>query len=255
MKRNLTKRLAPLLLIAVLGVACQGSQNGGSPSPVTPNNHETGGTDNTGGGNGARGRALDSYIEKNLTETPAFKNHVQPLIEILSREYPRLAADFYHITYQRDWYFIPVELDEISKNVLGTYAKTDQYALQDLNKIWIDKNKFEAMTSVQDQGTLLIHEIMMGIRLMHFQAKQDHCIAKAALLIFQPVENKNYGDQRRSCRRTYPVIDGSRNLKFKLSADDYDLIRKLVSLLDRTKPDIAEVQSLIEAHSFRSYRD
>lgn len=251
MKLNLIKRIAPLILISIFFTACEGGKK--TIVHETRVQSDLGGTENTGGGNGVNGKPLESYIEKNLENTSSYRQYVRPLISELEVQYPRLAADFYHITFQRQWYFIPGEIDVISKNIIGTYAKTDQLALQDLNKIWIDSNKYQSM-STRDQATLLIHEIVMGIRLMQFKSRQDHCIAKAALLIFQKQE-VTYGDQRKKCRKAFPVIDGTRNEKFKLSSDDYDFIRRLVSLLDTQNPDVEEVKSLIEAHNFRSHND
>lgn len=243
-----------LILSSALLISCQGNKPGSSGQPAVASREQTGGTDSTGGGNGLKGRPLDSYIEKNMESKPYYINHVIPLMKALSSTYPRLAADFYHITHQRDWYFIPTELEEISRNILGTYGKTDQLALQDLNKIWIDSNKFDKM-SEQDQATLVIHEIMMGVRLIKFKPKQDQCIAKAAVAAISESPAKSYSELKKACRRTYPTVSGIQKEKFDLNSNDYDLIRKLVSLLDRTNPDIDEVKDLIEANSYRNYND
>lgn len=245
-----------LILSSLLLISCQGNKQagGGGQPPVVATNEHTGGTDSTGGGNGLKGRPLDSYIERNIEAKPYYTNYVLPLMKTLATSYPRLAADFYHITHQRDWYFMPTELEEISRNILGTYGKTDQLALQDLNKIWIDSNKFDAM-SEQDQATLVIHEIMMGVRLMKFKHKQDQCIAKSALAIFSESPTKSYNDLKKACRKTYPMITGIQKEKFDLNSNDYDLIRKLVSLLDRENPDVEEVKDLIETSNYRNYND
>ena len=178
------------------------------------------------------------------------------MLQKISIGFPRLAADFYHISQNRDWYFVPSSLSEISSKILGTYAPTDQLALQDLNKIWIDRIKFEQMTE-EDQGVLIIHEIMMGIRLLKYKEKQDLCIAKATLFLLKQDNEgeENYRREKQFCRNTYPVFDGTQNTNFNLSKNDYDLIRKLVSKLLMSEIDFEEIKSLIETYQFRDYSD
>ncbi len=220
---------------------------------VNPTQQSEGGVDQTGGGNGLNGIALDKFIEP-VTEKEAYKN-VQQIITTLTTKFPRLAADFYHIANNRDWYFVPVTLPEISRNILGTYAPTDQLALQDLNKIWIDKIKFDQMT-IEDQSILIIHEIMMGVRLIKYKSRQDTCIAKAALyMLSTPANDNEYKNEKTFCRKNYPVLDGVQNSNFSLSTDDYDLIRKLVSKLIQEPIDTDEIISLIETYKYRDYSD
>lgn len=260
------KTSVQVALVSVLLCSCQPPGKSGGENPTVQiqgtgtsgNGSMQGGTDQTGGGNGVNGVALDAFIQPVMND-PTYKKFVVPIIEVLSVKYPRLAADFYHISVNRDWYFIPVDLPQISKNILGTYAPTDQLALQDLNKIWIDKKRYDDM-SEQAQGFLLVHEIMMGIRLMKYKERQDRCIAKAALIMISSenlgrAEDLKYKDEKRNCRKIYPTVDGFLNTKFQLNNDDYDLIRKLVSKLMQKNIDTEEIQSLIDAYRYRDYSD
>ena len=215
---------------------------------------QTGGVNEGGGGNGVNGIPLDAFIDRNFDQNEAYKLKVQPLIAILSKKIPRLAADFYHLTHQRDWYFVPGQLESIPQNILGSYTKTDQFALQDLNKVWIDKLQFEKM-SLENQGILLVHELMMGVRLMQFKHRQDKCIAKAALAVFEENGLKKYSEDKKYCRETYPIIDGLQNEKFNLTSLDYDMIRKVVALIDRAQPDTDEAEAIIKAYKLRDYSD
>jgi hypothetical protein len=271
---------AVLLILSLFIFSC--SRPGGGIQTPTANpgalppatDGQLGGTSSNGGGNGIRGKVLESYIVRDLNRKSYYVAFIQPLIEKLSTEYPDLAADVVYITNERDWYFIPAELDEISKTILGTYAPTDQYALQDLNKVWINSLLFDQIQSDADKATLIVHEIVMGIRLMQFKNKQDQCIAKAARVLIDfgidgdPLKNVNnskktteeerqsdYTSKKAECRKTYPLIIGVQKQKFNLVNEDYDLIRKIVSLLVLEKPDIKEVKSLIEANNFRSYEN
>jgi len=221
---------------------------------VDGKSQQTGGVNEGGGGSGIDGIPLDAFIDRNFDQNEAYKLKVQPLIQTLAKKFPRLAADFYHLTHQRDWYFVPGQLEAIPQNILGSYTKTDQFALQDLNKVWIDKLQFEKM-SLENQGILLIHELMMGVRLMQFKHRQDKCIAKAALIIFQDNGLKKYSEDKKYCRDTYPIIDGLQNEKFNLTALDYDMIRKVVALIDRAQPDADEAEAIIKAYKLRDYSD
>lgn len=223
-------------------------------APVTEsqrNELQQGGTDNTGGGNGIEGKPLDDYI-LSIRELSAFSNVVQPLINDLSQNYPELAADFYHLSIERDWYFVPTDLDQISKNILGIYARTDQIALQDLNKIMVDSNLFTEMKE-HDQAILLVHEIVMGIRLLKFKHTQDLCMAKAARILVIENASSKYADQKKKCRETYPFIPGTQSEKFSLNSDDYDFIRKLVKKITAPEINYPELKSLIEDNKFRNY--
>lgn len=230
-----------------------------------------GGTSSNGGGNGLKGRALESYIVHDLNKQSYYTAFIAPLIMQLTDEYPQLAADFVYMTRERDWYFIPSEIDQISKNILGTYAATDQMAIQDLNKVWVNSLLFDKMASDEDKATLIVHEILMGVRLMQFKNKQDLCIAKAArhlvrskpeeiskkddTVTLQPGSEARYTQDKDDCRKTYPLLSGVQKQNFNLVNEDYDLIRKIVSLLTTQPVDFREVKSLIETNHFRSYED
>lgn len=222
--------------------------------PVSLRNEvQQGGTDSTGGGNGINGKPLDDYIF-NVRKIPAYINYVVPLIEDLSLYYPELAADFHHLSIERDWYFLPTDLDQISKKILGVYARTDQIALQDLNKIMINSHMFDKMQE-QDQATLLVHEIVMGIRLLKYKKTQDLCMATAARIIVAENNVEHYDKAKKKCREIYPFIPGTQNEKFSLTSDDYDFIRKLVSKIISAEINYLELKSLIEDNHFRDYKD
>lgn len=246
--RNVFALILAMLLTATLGC---GEKKTIFNSQVVSDRE--GGTDNTGGGNGVGGKPFESYIEKDIESKPYFSDGVKPLIQKIAEVEPKLAADFYHITLERLWYFVPTELENISSNILGSYGKHEQYALQDTNKVWINSIFFDKM-SQSEQSTLMIHEIVMGIRLLRYTNKQDQCIAKAARLLIGDSNRSAYREQRRKCRRAFPITVGEAP-RFKLDRGDYDLIRKLVSLLDRNQPDVEEVLSLMESTGFRKYED
>ncbi len=209
-----------------------------------------GGTDSTGGGNGIDSKPVEEYIVE-INTTPSYKNFIFPLIIKLRTDYPTLANDFYHIAHQRIWYIVPVPLDTIPKNILGTYAVTDQIAIQDLGSIWINTQLFEKMNE-KSQATLLVHEIVMGVRLMQYKEKVDHCIASVSSYALSG-DYDAYHSKRSSCIKTYGYDLNIPYQKFNLSSKDYDLIRKITYLLTQEKIDISMVKSLIEDTGFRKY--
>ena len=254
MKLGITKSLRLItLMIFLLLAACQGERtiiNNQAPAADT----SMGGTDSTGGGNGIEGKPFDDYIEKNLAQTDAFKNRLQALMDQLKIEAPGLAGDLYHITRNREWYFVPGPVKKISEQIIGAYSKSVQFALQDHNKVWIDLNLYQEM-SQSSQANLLLHEMIMGVRLMQYQDKMDQCIAKAARLALNEETATEYKKQKQKCRRSYPRLPGYEQKKFRLNQNDYDIVRKIVSLLDQVNPDIEEAISIIESHGIRNYQD
>jgi hypothetical protein len=213
----------------------------------------TGGTDQVGGGNGIDGIPLDAFIQ-DIQKNSGYKNKIEPLIQKLSTLYPQLAADIYHLSHQRDWYFVPGKLAAISQNILGTYAPTDQIALQDTNKIWIDKNQFSIMNE-DNQAVLILHELIMGVNLLQYKHRQDQCIAKAAILLFSENGPEKYSNEKKFCRNTYPMIEGTANEKFDPKAINYDKIRRVVSVLIQDEIDIAEIKALFKNYKIREYED
>jgi hypothetical protein len=149
---------------------------------VVVSDRSKGGTDQVGGGVAIDGAVLESWI-RNIAKETSYTKKIEPLIQKLSLTYPELAADLYHISHQRDWYLVPGKLEAISQKILNTYARTDQIALQDVNKIWIDNKLFEVMNE-DNQAILILHELIIGVRLLQHKHKQDRCIAKAAMLLF-----------------------------------------------------------------------
>lgn len=245
-----------LIISLVLIWSCQKTVHVTEVKNADPNPSQMGGTDNAGGGNGISGKPLDTFIETNFTQIPAFAQVISPLIRKLKEIDPKVAGDFYHLALNRDWYFVPVRLDMISGKILGSYAKTDQLALQDLNKIWVNSIIYNEM-DVKNQAALIVHEFMMGLRLIQYQHRQDLCIAESSDLLLkglQPEDMKLYQQAKASCRNTYPKVVGSISGQFSLNADDYDLIRKITALLLTEEPsNMQEAVLLIRSTKLRQY--
>jgi hypothetical protein len=216
----------------------------------------TGTVQQGGGGNGIGGKPIESYYV-NLKETEDFKVHIAPLVsELAEIGLERIAADFLHIASNRDWFFVPAKLDQISKNVIGTFAvneDTDQLALQDLRKIWVSDLFFKKMDP-QDKKLLLIHELVMGMRLMQYKQKLDHCIAKSMTMVFQKDFSVSQLEAAKSeCRKTYPTIDGFEKETFNLSRLDYDNVRSLTLYLNEFPLNGQKILSFLKESGLRVY--
>ncbi|MFN8846498.1 MAG: hypothetical protein ACK5V3_01855 [Bdellovibrionales bacterium] len=252
MSKSLIRTFSPLIFIlSFFLISCHGQrtivQNNTISQQPTP-----GGTDNTGGGSGIDGKTFEDYIERDITKLPSFQKVVFPIFEKIKLSSPNLAADFYHIAHQREWYFVPGPVKKISESIIGAYSKSEQLALQDLNKVWIDRKLFSEM-SENAQGNLILHEIIMGIRLMQYQDKMDQCIARMSIYALNPETMKNYKEKKFKCRRSFPRVPGFEKQSFNLNKNDYDTVRKIVVLLDKVEPDVEEVLSIIESHGIRKY--
>ncbi len=253
------KNLIYLFLISELLLACQPKIVGQSPTDpvVKPQVSDLkGGGDTVGGGNTIKKKPIEAYAKK-VSQSEAYQLKVSPLIEKLKVAYPRLAADFIHLTNNRVWYFIPVSLDKIKSALIGTYSpEVDQTAVQDLNAVWFDSNLFDEMEPTE-QGRLIIHELVMGSHLLEFKPRLDRCYAKAATNLFEKSNEAvaSYDSDRESCKKNYLYGVDQISHQFSISTDDYNIIRKIVIELTSDDPDFKQVKMLIEENKIRQYSD
>lgn len=176
--------------LLTISVSCARSVNSGAPSgsggapasasgsglPGTPGSAPTGpksdGTLDSGGGNTYRGLPLESYIQK-PEDLPAFQSLVKP---ILAKINPYTAGVLEHVLKKKTWYFVPGKLSELPASKIGSAVKVEQGALQDFRQVWVASEIFEAMEA-RDQARLLMHELLMGFRLLRFDSVQNECVA------------------------------------------------------------------------------
>ena len=222
----------------------------GQPTPLK------GGGDTVGGGNTIKKKPIEAYAKK-IEKADVYKNRVLPLIEKLKTQFPRLAADFIHLSSHRVWYFIPVSLDKLKSTLIGMYSpEVDQTAVQDLNAVWFDANLFDEMTE-ENQGRLLIHELVMGVHLLEFKPKLDRCYAKAALELFNSdsASQDRYDEVTLQCRTNYQISVDQASHTFSLSPDDYDAIRKIVIELTDENPNWKLIRQIMDENKLRTYND
>ena len=225
-----------LILIAVFfcSLGCEQNKVVEKTVVVTAQQQDTeGGADVGGGGNGIDGIPLEAF-KVNISKTSLYKFQIDPLVGRLIQIQPSLASGFYRIANYRGWYFVPVSLNKIPSIVIGAPFVTDQLAFQTLFKVWVDQNLYEKMNE-EHQKTLLIHELVMGTRLLSYRKNYEKCFAfiDQFLLQNQMISTEYYEFLKSQCRQ----FDPSENTELKsieLKPQDYDNIQELTALIVKT---------------------
>jgi hypothetical protein len=258
-------------ILAFLGLAaCQGNKetivekhyvtgNGSETGLPVPPSNQAGGIDGGGGGNGLEGKPLESF-RVDLTQQSSFQRVRANIIEKLAARFPKFAADLMHISEERAWYLIPTELRNLPAGRIGVSFKTDQIALQKLKEVWVNDLLFSKMAP-HEQETLVLHELVMGVRLLQFSNLLDQCLVNIAVMKLTPEAADKYKEARRECFKKYrnaADVGDSIGLgkDIKLEDYDYETIRDITSTL-MTKIDTLDPQELedyMAARNFRTYK-
>ena len=250
--KRLVCPMAFLLLIILSACAKSEKTSPVGPQPLpTPPPH--GGTIDGGGGIGVHGRPLDSY-HIDLNVVPEFKTLLQPMLSTLQRYLPALASDLNRVITARSWYMGPFDLDQIPGNQMGVFFPTDQIAIQNLSEVWIDQKLFEPM-KVEDKAVLLLHELVMGVRLLAFSDGYEQCLVKADEAFALTHDLAKNEKDRAVCNSSPlpdlgPAISGAP--KINLSDEDYPNIRYLTEKIYDTKGamDDNEIKTWLYRHQF-----
>jgi hypothetical protein len=168
------------LSFATLLGACSESRHA-----ATPDRADTLGTGDSGGGNLYKGRPIESY-SVDITQLPAYQAKIAPIVTALTdvtrfsssqqMSSPDLGRMVLAILQKRTWYLIPGELEALPKERTGIAVASVQGALQSSKEIWINSVLFQAMTE-DDQASLILHEILMGLRILKFASNQEQCLS------------------------------------------------------------------------------
>ncbi len=171
---NIGKTCTTFTLIAWILTIFVGCKPRGQSPAHTPPASMTQGTADSGGGNTFNGKPLESYIV-DITLLPAFKNQVEPILEDL-KYFSVGNYAFQFLIKNKAWYFIPEDLTTLPKEKIGSAVHSEQAALQDFKQIWINSKIFDAMTSEEDQAKLILHELLMGLKLLKFDSARQECL-------------------------------------------------------------------------------
>lgn len=243
------KKLFPLMLLIL--AACTPRQDGGSPiqsvvsragsqqpslpqmpnlpastGPVAPG---VGGGD-LGGGNGLLGKPIETYRIR-IDRTEEFREMILPVILRVEKKVPLLALEMWHIIQRRAWYFVPVKLQTLPADLIAVGFKTEQLALQTHKSVWFDQDEFQKMGR-KERGQILLHEIIMGLKILNFSSYGDQCEARK--LRSGPPTQCSYIDR---IKLPAGFDEFFRAQKLELSKSDYDAIRFITTeLFDGKEP-------------------
>lgn len=150
----------------------QGTGPGDQQSqPGAPNSL---GTVSGGGGNGLDNKAIESYAIK-IEELPEFKRYIAPIIKKISRgRGDVLAAYMNYVVRQKPWYLIPRDLEDVPKERVGLGFKTEQLALHSEGGVYLHKASY-LKKNQKERAELLMHEIVMGARLLMKKSPTEQC--------------------------------------------------------------------------------
>ncbi len=215
-------------------------------SPETPKS-EMGGID-SGGGNGVEGRPLESF-RVNMLQDKQVHDELLPIISSLHEIHNRFAADFLHILKHRMWYFVPVKLEKLSPLKVGVAFKDEdlgQIGLQDTQEVWIDSKIYSDMNS-NDKIKILVHELVMGVRILEFTREFDKCLAAASAYLFDEDESI-YKKARDECYEKFQWLGTGTNLgviggdKIELNDHDYKAVRTMTNWIVDDFESLSETQ-------------
>lgn len=236
---DFTLHIMTLFLTLMSAPGCQKSSLQGTPhKPPTTGEAQSGGMD-SGGAGGLKGVPLESYqVDFRNAFGEIYTEILLPLLNTVEIEFKPLAADLLHIILHRTWYLVPVDLNKIPASSMGIPLDNqvmDQLAVQTRNEIWINKIEFDKMAS-EHQIRLLLHELILGIRLMTYSAPLDHCLALGLRETTPLLSENNFQERKDFCFEKYSSPEKQFKEYFEstprlfLSLEDYEQVRHLNSL-------------------------
>lgn len=150
--------------------ACEHGDESKKPNlPEVP----SAGTGDSGGGNSLQGRPLEAYL-KDPRSLPAYQEKLEPVLRNLAT-FETMSPYLTSILVRKNWHFIPGPLALLPSERTGATIPTEQVALQDFDSVWIDIDLFSKM-SAEDQARLLLHEVLLGIKLLKLESSSRICL-------------------------------------------------------------------------------
>ena len=154
--------------------ASPGSQHTAGGSGANPSNVD--GTYSGGGGNGINGAAIESF-HQDITSLPEFQMYIKPILERMAQSSPDVFVGYLSwAIHHKSWYFVPVALPNLPKEKTALAFPSDQLALHSESEIYIDQNAY-LKKSRKERASLLMHELVMGARLLMKHSAKFQCFA------------------------------------------------------------------------------
>jgi hypothetical protein len=136
------------------------------------------GTSDSGGGTGFNGLVMESYLV-DIEQLPGFQQVVLPIFQNIQSDGQASSEDkiksLKSLTRSKSWYLIPGPIQNVNVESLGvSFSGVDLIAVQRHREIWIDREKFNLMSTKQ-QGEILLHEIIMQVYFWKFYTFKELC--------------------------------------------------------------------------------
>ncbi len=169
---------ALILFLLLISAACtpKGGGTPGSPAPTSGAQSPTvDGTITSGGGNGIDGRMTEMY-SKDIESLPEYKRYIVPILRrLMQGRADVLVVYLKWAAKSKTWYFVPKKLPSLPKERIAlAFTSTDQLALHSDKEIFIDQPAYLAQTD-REKATLLLHEMVMGAKLLMKKLPQKQC--------------------------------------------------------------------------------
>ncbi len=205
----------------------------GTPTPAAPVSPDVGaqpatdsnltGTSSGGGGADILGKPIESY-KKDFTdpkEFPEFNQLIAPLLKDVAKLYHQdiFGQVVNHILKNRSWYLLPVALNKIPSAKMGIPAAADQFGYQTAGAVWITSLQYKG--SASDKANRLLHEILVGIKIIRHLSDFEQCRAMYGLGLGEMSSDEVCMRYDREPLRS----------AVKLSEDDYDQVRYVTNWL------------------------
>jgi hypothetical protein len=213
------------------------------------------GTIDSGGGNGLAGKPLESYRVAISTDEDVLKL-IAPIVNNVLEALPRFAGHLNFILRERSWYIVPAKLKALPQTVIGIYFAADQFGLQNQRDVWINQDDMASMKTPEDKVNFIMHEMVMGVRILPFTTRLDNCLADISYKYLK--KEAGYGGERNRCVNHYGLDSRfEKDPLIELDKSDYASVRDLTYKLMSTqgKIDAKEMAEWLVTHGFRNYTE
>lgn len=173
--------------IAMGSLGCSKGGAGGSPTgaPVpgaevpAPRGPVLQGTSSAGGGgNGIGTRPIEDF-KKNIHELTEYKYYIQPILDRMEDDPDPLVSYLKWTVRSKSWFFVPQKLENLNNDRISLAFKTDQLARHAEREIFFDEESYKK-ASLRERAVLLLHEMVMGAKLLMKKTPREQCEALRA---------------------------------------------------------------------------
>lgn len=226
------KHLAQMGLGFLLTLSACTPQNGGSPAGEAAKGPVLQGTVSGGGGNGCEGKAFEAYAKK-ISTLEEYRLYIAPIFRRLRSSGNDVFVDYLEWAAEsKAWYFVPCELGKLPQEQVGVAIQYEQLALHGEHGIYIDSRGYDAKDrKMKDKASLLLHEIVMGARLLTKQSRKKQCEILAG-----SESAKNCSDKDLINVVEAPAVADSKKV-MTLDATDHEAIRAMTVYLAQKSSD------------------